>query len=59
MKDSFLNDTCKTFYDNGQLKAIEIYSDTKKEGEWRYFSNAGSQTKTEFYKNDNLVSSKE
>ena len=56
MNDDYLDDTCKTFFDNGQPRTIEYYKKRKKEGAWQYFSARGKLIKTEHYSNDTLKS---
>ena len=48
----------KLWYANGQLKEVWNWKDYKEDGEWKYFSEAGSLVKVEVYDMGKLVETK-
>ncbi len=47
------------YHENGQLSLIGSVVNRKKENEWKYFDESGRLTKTEIYKNDELIETRE
>ena len=54
-KDGELNGLWEWFHDNGQLQHRGNYKEDKKDGLWEYFDEDGNLTKTEEWKDGELI----
>ena len=54
-KENIKDGVIETFYDNGQLERRGNWKNWEQDGLWEYFDKDGNLTKTEEYKDGELV----